>query len=255
MAYEINATSNNLPELAFEAFGEVIAEMNKGIPSTDAISEYTLRNVELWGTPNEFCAVYSFDGICGLNNPTLTTAESSTGNVFFNAIKTVRIKKASNSKYDVIAQGGGPLSYGLKKADVDSCALPYESVTLTPIFASDGCSIHTGLFHSIDNRLIDYVGVEKMDAFIDEYGYGEENNIVNFVKFCGISKDTFATLIDQLQLNATASYSGGNGYNADVIYSGDDTTIQQYYARSDKQSAPEASASQQAEYENEKHPE
>lgn len=101
-------------------------------------------------------------------------------------------------------------------------------------FGSDGCPVHTGFYHAIDNRLIKYVGQDKMDKFIEKYGFEEDCNIVNFVKFCGITKEEFEGLIEEYDLNATAEYSGGNGYNAEVIFSDDQKKIDNYYGRSEK---------------------
>jgi hypothetical protein len=54
------------------------------------------------------------------------------------------------------------------------------------------CTIHDLFYHSIDVRLIRYIGDEKMDEFIESYsGKGEICNIVTFVEFCNISREEF----------------------------------------------------------------
>lgn len=125
-------------------------------------------------------------------------------------------------------------STSLLESNVSSTSVSSQSSQDASSFGSDGCSIHTGYYHAIDSRLINYVGQDKMDAFVQKYGWGEENNIVNFVKFCGIDKETFQKLIDEYDLNADAQYSGGNGYDVDVIFSNDDKKVQEYYGIRDK---------------------
>ncbi|WP_195277144.1 M56 family metallopeptidase [Anaerotruncus rubiinfantis] len=119
-------------------------------------------------------------------------------------------------------------------------------MTEFPRFGSDGCPVHTGAYHVIDNRLIQYVGQDKIDAFLREYSDGPEHNIfgadvniVNFVKFCEIPKTEFEKLVEQYALSEFPG-SGGHGYDPDVIYSDDDALIQQYYTETaeDKKDDP-----------------
>lgn len=124
----------------------------------------------------------------------------------------------------------GNSALGLAKMQLDTEMIPSEEPSEE--FGSDGCTRHTGLYHAIDTRLIEYVGQDKMDAFVEKYGWEEDGNIVNFVTFCEIPKDEFLRLIDEYNLNEHAEASGGPGYDADVIYSGDQNLIDEFYSAS-----------------------
>lgn len=95
----------------------------------------------------------------------------------------------------------------------------------------NSCAVHTLFYHSIDGNLIEYIGSDKMNDFIEAYsGKGEICNIVSFVEFCDISREEFIQIMgweDVLDQPATehddnAPYTYGEFVEA--IY-GDDTAL------------------------------
>lgn len=116
---EISINNNKFPDLVADVFEKMILEENNTTSTTDTLSEITLQSVELWGDKNEFCVKYYFSGVCGANNPIIATADSFLDGRFYNAVKTIRVRKEESGEYAIIAQGGGPLAYGLEKVDIN----------------------------------------------------------------------------------------------------------------------------------------
>lgn len=95
----------------------------------------------------------------------------------------------------------------------------------------NSCTVHDLFYHSIDGRLIKYIGDDKMNDFIEAYSdKGELCNIVTFVEFCDISREEYIQIMgwgDVLDQPATehddnAPYTYGEFVEA--IY-GDDAAL------------------------------
>lgn len=102
----------------------------------------------------------------------------------------------------------------------------------------EGCrhsNTYQNSYHSISTTLINHVGktnfsnwVEKVRAdkekYIDTDCHGEYCNIVRFVKDFNIPKENFQAILDNSGMNYYAF-----DYNLDIIYSGDEKLIDEYY--------------------------
>ncbi len=96
-----------------------------------------------------------------------------------------------------------------------------------------GCSVHWGAYHSITRELIDYVG---SDAYYDGWkapfapdSSDERQNIVNFVQYFAIPRETFEEILADTGLLNTDTVGGPN-YYPDIIYSGDPELIEAFYS-------------------------
>ena len=73
--------------------------------------------------------------------------------------------------------------------DADKC----KDLTLLP---SDSCN-HISLYHTIDHRLLEYVGAVNTMEFRDKFGGSEDFNIVKFVEYFDIDKEEYKSIIEK----------------------------------------------------------
>ena len=110
--------------------------------------------------------------------------------------------------------------------------------------ASDGsisiCYTHNVMYHFIDGSLIDYIGMDVFNAWIDSLGYdfnewnSDENcNIVAFVEHFQISKETFISLTREgVSEDFLEEHDGITEYSMeqiDAIYSGDPKEVNRVF--------------------------
>lgn len=67
-----------------------------------------------------------------------------------------------------------------------------DSVFIRP----KGDNIHTDRYFTIHPSLINYVGKDKFEEFKNKYAGTEDFNILNFIKYFNISKETFSKLTE-----------------------------------------------------------
>ena len=93
---------------------------------------------------------------------------------------------------------------------------------------------HWGLYHYIPNTLIEFAETKKDhigEGFFEKFGLRDDNNIVNFILYTGITPEEFANHVYPNYLNQCIDPAGSPGYYLDVIYSGDWEVIQEFYTR------------------------
>ena len=91
---------------------------------------------------------------------------------------------------------------------------------------------HAGLYHVIDERLINYAGKEVWESYCWLcQRKGDKTNIVSFLRFSGITQEEFETILESTPnlLNRYVPAAGGPGYYPDVLYSGDSKLIDDFY--------------------------
>lgn len=98
-----------------------------------------------------------------------------------------------------------------------------DSVYIRP----EGDDIHTDRYFTIHPSLINYVGEDKFEEFKNKYAGTEDFNILNFIKYFNISKETFSEL--------TETKAPGTGkiyyiYNTEYVY-GTEEMQRQYFER------------------------
>lgn len=87
--------------------------------------------------------------------------------------------------------------------------------------------IHTDRYFTIHPSLINYVGEDKFEEFKNKYAGTEDFNILNFIKYFNISKETFSKL--------TETKAPGTGkiyyiYNTEFVY-GTEEMQKQYFEK------------------------
>jgi len=108
-----------------------------------------------------------------------------------------------------------------------------RSVTVRP---SSEISEHTNIYHTIDFRLINYVGGRDFKEFYDKYAGGLDFNIVNFVEYFEISKEEYVEIIEDFYKGIEGYFIGINPncyiypYNPDYLY-GTEEMREQYFCR------------------------
>lgn len=93
---------------------------------------------------------------------------------------------------------------------------------------------HWGLFHYIPNTLIEFAETKKDnigEEFFKKFGWKDDNNIVNFILYAGITPEEFSAHVFSDHLNPYVQSVNGPGYELDVLYSGDWELIQEFYTR------------------------
>ena len=93
---------------------------------------------------------------------------------------------------------------------------------------------HWGFFHYIPNTLIEFAETKKDNVgedFFKKFGWRDDNNIVNFILYTGITPEEFADHVYPNYLNQYVDPAGSPGYYLEVIYSGDWELIQKFYTR------------------------
>ncbi len=109
------------------------------------------------------------------------------------------------------------------------------------------CQKHVMFYHNFDGRLIDYVGSDKVEAYVKENGWyntyyltreeREEFNIVNFVNHFGITKEAFIAAMEWTdildQKPETGGFFGDCLYTyreyVDALYSGDQALVDEVF--------------------------
>lgn len=102
------------------------------------------------------------------------------------------------------------------------------------------CGTHKMMYHFIDGSLIDYVGMDVFNAWIDSLGYdfnewnSDENcNIIAFVEHFQIPKETFISLTrDGIDEEFIEEHDGITMYSMeqiDAIYSGDPKEVNRVF--------------------------
>ncbi len=90
-----------------------------------------------------------------------------------------------------------------KYFDAEKC----KDLTILP----DNSCNHISMYHTIDHRLLEYVGVVNAMEFKDQFGATEDFNIVKFVEYFDIDKEEFKSII--------ANYSKMSDPNVIYLYS------------------------------------
>ncbi len=92
------------------------------------------------------------------------------------------------------------------------------------------CTRHAWLYHFLPDELIAFAGEQVWADFVEEYGWGEEHNIVRFVAYAHIDQQTFTQLLGESGFleEYVPTYSSP-GYDPALIYSGTAEEIEGYY--------------------------
>lgn len=114
----------------------------------------------------------------------------------------------------------------------------------------NSCEKHVMFYHGIDGRLIDYVGSDKVKAYLEEYGIvntshltreeREQYNVVHFIQHIGLTKQEFIAAMGWTNIldEKPDTDSSGVGYfndqytyreHVDALYSDDQTLIDRVY--------------------------
>ncbi len=65
---------------------------------------------------------------------------------------------------------------------------------------------HVRLYHTIDSRLLSYVGKDKAAEFAEKYKDTEDFNIIRFIEYFDISKEEYEDIILEFYFNSTQRY-------------------------------------------------
>ena len=93
---------------------------------------------------------------------------------------------------------------------------------------------HWGLYHYIPNTLIEFAETKKdhvAKEFFEKFGWRDDNNIVNFILYAGITPEEFAAHVFSDYLSPYVQSVNGPGFDLDILYSGDWERIQSFYTR------------------------
>lgn len=101
------------PNVILEMFNQLIEQKNT-MTEDQHILHAGLKSVTVYGTQEEFCVVYAFSGELEY----LTDSGSSELEPFDEMTMQVRMRKKNETTYELIAQGGGPIAYGLEQTDL-----------------------------------------------------------------------------------------------------------------------------------------
>jgi len=67
--------------------------------------------------------------------------------------------------------------------------------TITSVFCRyEGDTVHTDMYYTIDYRLINYVGLDKFEAYKEKYAGTENFNVLHFLDHFGIDKELYDKL-------------------------------------------------------------
>ncbi|MGN1408804.1 MAG: hypothetical protein ACI4XJ_01375 [Eubacteriales bacterium] len=106
--------------------------------------------------------------------------------------------------------------------------IPLEETPESPevaVLPSSECT-HITSYHLFIASLIDYVGIEEFEQWLDAQNH-EEKNIVNFVRYFNIPKEVF-----EEHYNYTTNYYT-HDYDIDIIYSENEKAIEEYFRAGD----------------------
>lgn len=90
----------------------------------------------------------------------------------------------------------------------DNPAPDSGSITIRP----ENDTIHTDRYFTIHKSLINLVGEERFDEFKQKYGGTEYFNVLNFINYFNISRESFEICMEEQR--KTSSYI----YNMDYVY-------------------------------------
>ena len=97
------------PGVILELFDPLIGWENGQTPD-QSIVDTSLQSVVVYGTQEEFCAVYTYGG-------ELEYAEGTGSEPFGEMTLQVRMRRKDAATYELVALGGGPIAYGLELTD------------------------------------------------------------------------------------------------------------------------------------------
>ena len=110
------------PGVILELFDQLTEQRNQ-LSDSQQILNINLQSVTVYGTQQEFCAIYTFSG----EQEHLTESGSTRQELFGEMTMQVRVRQKNKTTYELVAQGGGPIAYGLEKTD-----LTLESIQQNP---------------------------------------------------------------------------------------------------------------------------
>ena len=97
------------PGVILELFQPLVERQN-AMTGNERLLSAELKSVEVYGTEEEFCAVYTFS--CELEHSTDSgnTEREPVGDMTLRA----RLRQKDRTTYELMAWGGGPIAYGLE---------------------------------------------------------------------------------------------------------------------------------------------
>ena len=101
------------PDVILELFDQLVEQRN-AMAENQRILHTDLQSVIVYGTQEEFCAIYIFSG--ELEYP--TNSGSIEREPFGEMTMRVRMRQKNKTTYELVAQGGGPIAYGLEQTDL-----------------------------------------------------------------------------------------------------------------------------------------
>ncbi|MBM6923277.1 hypothetical protein H9X81_06200 [Hydrogenoanaerobacterium saccharovorans] len=110
------------PGVILELFDQLTEQRNQ-LSDSQQILNTNLQSVTVYGTQQEFCAIYTFSS----EQEYLTESGSTRQEPFGEMTMRVRMRQKNKTTYELVAQGGGPIAYGLEKTD-----LTLESIQQNP---------------------------------------------------------------------------------------------------------------------------
>ena len=127
---------------------------------------------------------------------------------------------------------GGEKPTASQQAEINSALAAQQNVSGASVSSGvssgggdvDGfatCTAHAPTYHTIPASVIALVGADAFASFQSQYENTEDFNIVKFVQVENISQADFAS--------AVASEGLNDAYPVDIIYSGDQSKIDDYY--------------------------
>lgn len=103
-------TTEPYPEVIPELFDRIMEQRNAESPDQRIVNT-DLRSVVVYGTQEEFCAVYTFSGEQQYRTESGNMEQEPLGEMTLQ----VRMRQKDSNTYEMVAQGGGPIAYGLEQ--------------------------------------------------------------------------------------------------------------------------------------------
>lgn len=101
------------PNAILELFNQLVEQKNT-MTEDQHILHANLQSITVYGTQEEFCAIYTFSGELEYH----TDSGSSERESFDEMTMQVRMRQKNKTTYELVAQGGGPIAYGLEQTDL-----------------------------------------------------------------------------------------------------------------------------------------
>ena len=98
------------PNVILELFNLLIEQKNT-MTEGEKILDATLNTNTVYGSQDEFCVIYTFSGELEY----LTRSGDSANELFDEMTMDVRMRQKNRTTYELVAQGGGPIAYGLEQ--------------------------------------------------------------------------------------------------------------------------------------------